>query len=203
MGTADPASPEKVERAVNFVKDLLDRYVSYHDHKESMAFTGLTIFAGTTGASLVSSAWPPSWGEFKQLIAVAALTGLWLGVLAYLRFQLRRRRWAALRVAGCERVLAQWIQLPPSDADLNPRHRDPVVDSLGVKWLDFFWPQKAAVRAVESGSDNDPATYPRVLVDAWVSQEERGTAALAHERLIILAGWALYFVAVADTWLAA
>lgn len=30
------------------------------------------------------------------------------------------------------------------------------------------------------------------LVDAWVKQEERGTDALLHERMIVLAGWILY-----------
>ena len=202
MATKDSASPDEIERAIGFVAGQLDRYGSYHRHKESMAFTGLTLFAGTAGASLVSSAWPPWWGEHTRLLAIAAFTALWIGVLAYLRFQLRHRRWAALRVAGCERVLTQWIQSPPTHMDLEPRHRVPIGDCLCLRWVDFVWPQKAAVRAVGPGSDDESVPYPSILVDAWVNQEERGTASLTHERLIMIAGWVLYIVAAVHTWFA-
>jgi len=63
-----------------------------------------------------------------------------------------------------------------------------------VKCVDFFWPLKAAVLAMKSFSKDNPATYPSALVDAWVNQEKRGTDALLHERLIVLAGWVLYVV---------
>jgi hypothetical protein len=193
------ASAEAVDRALDFVRVLIDRYISYHDHKASMAFTGLTLFTGVAGAALVTDAWPPSWGSYSTPLAVAAVTALWLGVLVHLRFQLRRRRWAALRIAGCERVLAQWIMSPPSKAELSPRKRDTFNTSWCVNYADFLWPQKAAVLAIDPANEDDPATYPSVLVDAWVSQEERGTAALRHERLITLAGWVMYVLVVAYT----
>lgn len=182
-----------VDRAIAFVKGLLDRYVSYHSHKESMAFTGLTLFTGAGGAALVSDNWPPAaWGARADVWAWLAITALWFGVLAYLRFQLRRRRWAALRVAGCERLLAKWVVSLPSDADLLPKDREPIGSNSLVKFVDFFWPLKAAVLVMKSFSKDDPAMYPSALVDAWVSQEKRGTDALLHERLIVLAGWVLY-----------
>jgi hypothetical protein len=198
--TDTPASAQAaVERAIGFVRGLTSRYESYHDHKESMAFTGLTLFTGSAGAALVSEAWPPSWGSHSTLLAVAAVTALWLGILVYLRFQLRRRRWAALRIAGCERVLARWILSPPSDAELSPRRRDPFNVSWCVSYMDLLWPQKAAVLAMEPTSEDDPATYPSALVDAWLRQEKRGTAALKHERLITFAGWVMYLTVVVYT----
>jgi hypothetical protein len=38
-------------RAIEFVRNLHDRYATYHSHKESMAFTGLTLFSGAAGAA--------------------------------------------------------------------------------------------------------------------------------------------------------
>src|SRR5437870_118734 len=107
METAE-ADSKSGDRAIAFVRDLHDRYATYHGHKESMAFTGLTLFTGAAGAALMAEEWPPAaWGNHGWAWAFLAATALWLSVLAYLRFQLRRRRWAALRVAGCERVLAE------------------------------------------------------------------------------------------------
>jgi len=193
------ASPEKVNRAVAFVNGLVERYTLYRDHKESMAFTGLTLFTGAAGAALVTDAWPPNWGDHTKLLAILAVTALWLGVLANLRFQLRRRRWAALRVAGCERILAEWIMSPPSELQLTPRKRDAFIISRWVACADFFWPQKAAVTVVEPAREDDPSIYPSALVDYWISQETRGTAALIHERLMTSAGWILYVVVVLHT----
>lgn len=199
MASADSASPDSIERAISFVRDLHNRYLSYHNHKESMAFTGLTLFTGAAGAALVSNEWPPSWGDNSKLFAVAAITALWLGVLAYLQFQLRRRRWAALRVAGCERVLANWITSPPSDEQLARRHRSPISVCRCDRFVDFFWPQKSAVPAMGFATDDDPAIYPAALVDAWVAQEDPGTAALRNERLITFAGWVMYALVVVRT----
>jgi len=121
---------------------------------------------------------------------------LWLGILAYLRFQLQRRRWAALRVAGCERVLAKWIVAVPVGDGLNPKNRPPVRVGRLVRLVNFVWPLKAAVLAIEPASSDNPGTYPPDLVDAWVALEGkgRGTDALEHEHLMVAAGWLLYAV---------
>jgi hypothetical protein len=110
----------------------------------------------------------------------------------YLRFQLRRRRFAAVRVAGCEHVLAGWIASSPSPEQLAPKGRAHIEVSCFVKCADFFWPQKKAFLVIKPASEDNPPLYPAALVDAWVAQEERGTDALKHERLIIFAGWVLY-----------
>src|SRR5262245_3025056 len=166
------------DRAVDFVRCLHDRYVSYHAHKESMAYAGLTLFGAAVGGALVSGTWPPqTWGTYRTAIAFAAVTMLWLGILAYLRFQLQRRRWAALRVAGCERVLAKWIVAVPVGDGLNPKNRPPVRVGRLVRLVNFVWPLKAAVLAIEPASSDNP-----------------GTDALEHEHLMVAAGWLLYAV---------
>ncbi len=138
--TDTAAAPSaQVDRAIGFVKGLLDRYASYHSHKESVAFAGLILFTSAGGAALVSDNWPPvAWGARSEIWALLAITALWLGVLAYLRFQLRCRRWAALRVAGCELLLAEWIVSPPSEAHLAPKDREPAEIACLVKCVDFF-----------------------------------------------------------------
>jgi hypothetical protein len=109
MTNPKPASVDSVTRAIDFVNSLQERYRSYHDHKESMAYAGLTAFTTASVVALVSSEWPPaSWGGYSRQLGVIALMVFWLGVFVYLRFQLRRRRWAALRMAGCERLLGRW-----------------------------------------------------------------------------------------------
>ena len=202
--TATPSI--NVDRAMAFVKGLHDHCASYHNHKESMAYTGLAIFTGAGGAALVSNDWPPkAWGADAHILALLAITALWLGVLAYLRFQLRQR------------LLAKWIVSPPSDADLAPKDREPIDSVLFVKcadwaWLlkaavwvmkafvkcvDWFWPLKESVLVMEA--EDSPPVYPSALVDAWVDQEERGTDALIHERFIVCVGWVLYVVVVLFT----
>jgi hypothetical protein len=48
----------------------------------------------------VSDKWPPAdWGGYKKTLAFSTLSLAWIAMLFYLRFQLRRRRWAALHMA--------------------------------------------------------------------------------------------------------
>jgi hypothetical protein len=194
MNTTDGRS-DSGDRAIAFVRNLHDRYAAYHGHKESMAFTGLTLFTGAAGAALVAEKWPPTaWGNYGWVWAFLAVTALWLGVLTYLRFQLRRRRWAALRVAGCEHVLAGWVASAPLPEQVVPKGREHVEVSCFAKCADFFWPQKKALLAIKPESKDNPPLYPSALVDAWISQEKQGTDALKHERLIVFTGWTLYVV---------
>jgi hypothetical protein len=41
--------------------------------------------------------------------------------------------------------------------------------------------------------------YPAALVQAWTKQEERGSDALKHERLILICGWAVFSILLAVT----
>ena len=93
------------------------------------------------------------------MLAVAAVTALWVGILVYLIPVTPSPVGGA--ESGCERVLAQWILPPPSDAELSPRRRDPFNVSWCVSYMDLLWPQKAAVLAMEPTSEDDPGTYPQ------------------------------------------
>ena len=187
---------ERAKAAREFVQKLLDRYASYHQHKEGAAYAGVTLFAGAAGAAVVGNAWPPDWGRYTTPFAVIASTLLWAAVLTFLRFQLTRRRWAALRVAGCDRLLAAWLQRVPSDHELAPAPAEPRQPICGWSFLaNCLWGSTAAVRAVATNE----SVYPRALVTIWLEQETRGTDALKHERLILICGWASYLALIIST----
>jgi hypothetical protein len=182
---------ERVERTREFVQALLDRYASYHDLKETMAYAGITLFGGIVGTATVSDAWPPNWGQHSACLAIVASTLLWTTILTFLRFQLTRRRWAALRVAGCERLLAAWLQEGPSEEELAlapVTSRPP--PAFTTRIANFLWGSNAAVRAVKT----EEAVYPNALVKVWLRQEVYGTDALKHERLILICGWIFYVI---------
>jgi hypothetical protein len=191
---------EADKHAASFVKAEMDRYRGYHDHKESMAYAGITLFIGAYGAALVSNAWPPQWIASSPITLIAALTGIWLFVLVFAKWQLVRRRWAALRIAGCERLLARWITQVPSEQDLAT-WRAPAAEERGrrerlvgvakaavLTVTDHVWP----LRSVHPVVDVHEEVYPTALVREWQEQEGRGTAALFHERLVVVLGWLVY-----------
>jgi hypothetical protein len=162
-----------------------------------MAYAGAALYVAAFGTALVSKDWPPGWGPSTNLLAVLAATVGWLAMLLYLKWQLRRRRWAALRVAATERLLAKWISQPPTEADLAPWVPQPPQKSCPTTpLLDYLWPLREAVSAV----DRTEAVYPSALVYSLAMQEAgRSTEALNHERLVIIIGWVLYFALVVRT----
>src|SRR5437773_2082631 len=96
-----PANPQVIQ----FAKESIDRYSRYRDHKETMAYAGAAVYVGAAAAIILSKDWPPSqWGPSFGIVAVVTL---WALALSYLKYQLRKRRWAAFRVAGCEWILAR------------------------------------------------------------------------------------------------
>jgi hypothetical protein len=164
-----------------------------------MAYAGAALYVVAFGTALVSKDWPPAWGPSTKQLAVVAASVAWLAMLFYLKWQLRRRRWAALRVAATERLLAKWISQPPTEADLAPWVPQPPQKSCSTTTvLDYLWPLREAVSAV----DRTEAVYPSALVYALAMQEAgRSTEALNHERLVVVIGWALYIALVVRTML--
>jgi hypothetical protein len=125
------------------------------------------------------------------------MTVAWLFMLTYLKYQLHKRRWAALRVAGIDKLLAKWILDPPTVEDLStwvPQPDGGICPTIKV--IDYVWPLRDAL----SVADRTQAVYPRALVNCWLMQATgHGTEALNHERLVILIGWLLYGALVVRT----
>jgi hypothetical protein len=144
-----------------------------------MAFSGLLVHLGAVATILASKDWPP----------------------AYARYQLRRRRWAALRVSAYNWLLADL--LPRSHAAIETYlastagrvdRDDGKPPSFLVVVIDtVLWPLCAS-RPVF-----DPAlrVYPAAVERSFLVAGHRGTDALLHERIIHVAGW-LGYIAMAS-----
>jgi len=173
-----------------FVLNALQRYSSYRDNKETMAYAGLALFTGATGTALIAKDWPPAVAQNNPWMIIVAFTFLWFVVIVYLRFQLRRRRWAAFRVAGCEWLLCEWL---PGSPKALASEKDPITrESQAISWhrrfVDHIWPLKHSVGVIAP----EKHVYPPELENSWIRAERRGSDALFHERIVHGAGWVAY-----------
>src|SRR4051794_38795788 len=108
-----------------YVKASHDRFATFRDNKETMAFAGLAIFLAAVATALTSREWPPTFAQNRPWLIAAAFSALWIFVASYLRYQLRRRRWAALRVAGCDWLAAEWLPDSPQAMRTKPLNPTP------------------------------------------------------------------------------
>jgi hypothetical protein len=183
--------------ALEYVAHLDEHYRSYHDHKETLAYNAMALYVGAFGIALVTKDWPPAWAIRDPLFGFWAVTAAWLVFLLYIKWQLRKRRWAALRAAGTDRMLARWTISPPSAQELE------IIKATGTRepdcWemiVDHIWPLRAAVPVLEG----DEPVYPRALVETWLTvQRNKGTSAVVNEGLLIVIGWCLYLALLART----
>ena len=194
----DASSPDyspMQERATQFVRDALQHYRAYHNHKETLAIAGITFHVTAFGVALISKDWPP----YRPLLTSVLITLAWLLILFYLKWQLHRRRWAAMRMAGAERLLARWISQPPSPDELKPapveKKKQPSICTILIDYV-------VAVKGVEPTVDISEPVYPTALVRLWQEQEERErpTRAIVQERFIVLVGWILWLALLVRTW---
>lgn len=115
------ATLEQAKRARQFLSDFYAKEHTYHHHKENMAYAGIalqiTIFAG----AVFLPKWPPKWlgSATCTLVSLLALIILWSLTVIYIRWQLRRRRRASIRVGAVERLMAKWILKNPKKKDLK------------------------------------------------------------------------------------
>ncbi len=188
------------EKMADFAKAQLARYTAYHTHKETMAYVGFGLFAGLIGAILVSENWPPNdWGCDRKLLALTVLTLTWIVALIYLRFQLRRRRWAALRMAACERTMANCVTETKFDASGFEKKDSTLSNVKCVEFIvDFvFWPLQSAVKPIKKTKVESTGNYPGMFVDAL--ELAKTTDAIYHERLMHVTGWGLYVASMVRT----
>lgn len=177
---------------------LLERqatWEAYHNHKEGMAYAGLALWVGAAGAALVATDWPPTWvtgrphGSVEYLVAIS---GVWALMLTFLRWQLTRRRWAAIQVAGLERYLARlaWPDRPRINVPVDKR------EFWGAK---FLWALAGLPRTMKVVADVCDNVYPEDLREEWEYQRGEGTGATDHEHLVFAAGWTLFVLLVFRT----
>ncbi len=179
------ATPTEQKHLRNYVESMLTRLWAYREGKENFAIAAVVLFLGAAATALISKDWPPEFAKGRILTTQVAFLILWLLFAVYIRYQLRLRRWAALRVAGCEWLLAEW--LPDSPRALSQKGQAPVVREPSdlLILVDILKPMKDAVAVL----DPKVNVYPAEIVHAWLWAQHRGTNAFRHECIIHLVGW--------------
>lgn len=189
-------SERQKDRAIAFVKDMGGYSRAYHNHKEQLAIAGITFQVSIFGAALISKEWPPDF-LYNPWSSMALTTFAWLLILFYLKWQLRKRRWASLRIAATERLLAKWITVPPTTEDLKTLPQQAGLKiPLSLLLLDYIIP----VRSITSAVDVSESVYPAALVISLKEQEGKKMGAIEQERFIVLVGWFLWLALLIRTW---
>ncbi|GEM_PF-1353046 len=201
----------KYEHTEKLLIFLHEGFLRYHNHKENMAWAGTAAFVAAFGAALISKDWPPAWVSqdlFWQRIAtsigitiIAVLAGI------FVKWQLRNRRWASIRVDAIEYLLFTWLGNPPRDEDLKG-YEAPKDSPKGLcrtqkvfKFVkDSFWPSKKIYTKESSLTGAPLETYPQPLIDTWIDYEKHGRGApISHERLITVTMWVFYVAVLVRT----
>src|SRR6476659_1085013 len=63
-----------------YVKSAHDRFATFGDNKETMAFAGLAIFLAAVSTALVSRDWPPPFAQHRPWLIAAAFSVFWVCV---------------------------------------------------------------------------------------------------------------------------
>jgi hypothetical protein len=188
------------EERVNRVKQLLElrmsQMQSYHNHKETMAHAALLVALAVSGAVISASSWPPSWvpslSISNKVVTILIVTGIWLLIHVYMRWQLRNRRLAAQYVACLLKVLRDWAITPPTEEDLKPYMDTMTGGSKFISFVDFFVPLKSTAIPLVEGLQGYPA--------AMVAEYFRTTSdAFWAERLVSYGSVFLWFLILART----
>ena len=168
-----PSSTDRENRAREYVFELYRHYREYHNHKETMAYAGITLCMTAFTIALTMKDWPPSWGTYSKCLTLVAITVAWFAMGFYLRYQLHKRRWAAIRVAGIHRLLAKWISDPPQKTELIPWTKQNAEESAQMAIVDWFWWCRPDSVTVVKVSEN---VYPTALVEVWLAQANKTDA---------------------------
>jgi len=174
--------------AYKFVAEELARCSAISVHKENITYSGFALFVGACSVLLLSKDWPPVYLaklDNVEVYMASIFTAFSVTIYIFLRHQLRGRRWAALRVSGCNWFLAKYVR----DAYLKNEsvvamEHTPRKKLTGIKKLiDLIVPLDESVEAFKK----ELTVYPEFLKREWEEAEHRGTVALTNERIVIIA----------------
>ncbi len=160
----------------------LDRWSTYHDHKETMAHAAILVSLGLVAGVVATPAWDswaPSVDLSQRLIATVGVVLAWFLLHLYIRWQLRNRRIAAMSARAYRRVLRTWETSRPTPADLQPNDK-PLGCSSVKRTIDkWIFPLDGTIR--EEDLDEGFVGLRRVIVKEF---EAASTGASNAERLV-------------------
>ena len=174
----------KNNKLENYANILLSDISVYHNHKETMAHAAFLVEVALFGAIMTMTKWPPDWVPSicisEKTVTVAGIFIVWSTIHIFMRWQLRKRRDAAVRFAGIIRAIRKWIDEPPSTEDYKPYKSGLSLREDKFNLLDFIivWPKAKIFSDVEV--DGEPAG----LVQGLREQENIGTGAVRAEYIL-------------------
>ena len=164
---------------------LLSNTSSYHMHKETMAHAAFLVEVALFGAIMSMSQWPPSWVPTISLsskyVGMIGFLVIWGAIHVFIRWQLRNRRWAALRYGGIIRAIRTWITKLPEDDDYLPYVGEKTKGKHKLcRLADMIitWPQADIISDVELDGE------PTGIVKCIKEQEKVGTGAVKAEIIL-------------------
>ena len=160
----------------------LDRWSTYHDHKETMAHAAILVSLGLVAGVLGTPAWD-SWAPkvdlSPRLVATVGVVFVWFLLHLYIRWQLRNRRIAALSTRAYRRVLRNWATNPPTQDELQPNDKELGCSSAKRKFDKWVFPLEGTI--LEKDLDEGFVGLPRAIVEEF---KAGSTGASRAERLV-------------------
>jgi hypothetical protein len=179
----------KTDWTEKYISIVLNDLSVYHNHKETMAHAAFLLQVALFGAIMSIDKWPPSWvpiislpGNYYLPSMTVAFLGfflVWLIIHIFIRWQLRKRRWAAIQFAGIMRVIRKWINDPPTAEDLKPYKGEKTTLS-NFDLLDFL----IILPKAKIASDLDLNGELSGIVEGIKEQSKTGTGAVRAERIL-------------------
>jgi hypothetical protein len=174
------------EEIKGFLTLILSQQNSYHDHKEKMAHAGILVMLALTTAVIGQKDWPPGWVPdihigtcffaCKRLVTYFGLLLFWVFIHAYVRWQLRNRRSAAIYVCTLNKLLRDWAYKIPSNVELKPYENEKDLNPLNIKFpknsklsefIDrYILPLKEIIVPTDEGMKGYPAILVAKIIEA-------------------------------------
>lgn len=176
-------SSEQLQCLRAFLETFVSASSSYHNHKENMSYVVFAFETGIFGYVLTTSSWPPNWIlnlDVTKADLGVFLVFIWLLTHLFLRWQLRKRRVAAIESDAATICLRNMTTKTLTDYDLKSGNE---VDIGAVNQcvfdtiLDFLIPWNRA----KVVSDVGLREAPRCPVKAFEEQYTKGTGAIIGE----------------------
>lgn len=203
---------DRVKKALKLIEISLPLESAYHDHKETMAHVGMAIQIAFCTGVITLQEWPPNWiGEFSilglsvspQLSSFCCLFSIWLLIHVFVRWQLRNRRYAAIKYSGLHRALGKWTFKSPKVEELVPYDPNKHIEIRNkfpkhTKWANFldkyFIPRNIWIK-----SDTEEAELPVGLVEEIACQACQSTGAMKSEWLLTIGSFVLISIVALST----
>lgn len=104
----------KANRTRQFARDLLSFETNYYNHKETRAHACLVLQMAIFAQMMTEDGW-----AIIRNINLFLFIILWSIPYLYVRWELRKRRFSAIRVCAIERALGKWVTKKPVVEELK------------------------------------------------------------------------------------